>query len=794
MPEASAAVALKPRSLDFGFIGTTFDPWEFFGVLTAQTPALDKTTNLNAVLQKAYDAGVETIRFPIYWNKVETTAKGVYDWTDLDIFVKRATAYGFKLVPNVINAPTWARSSTYLSGASGTFTGNVVDSIQTFADVTSANTFLSKFQNASKMQVPSNNQDYADFMAVLATRYGSGSVSPVSKAGTTGASGSNVITLTATATNSGIAIGQAVTGTGIGTNAVVTDVGTLATSGSITNAVATSGTIRYTCSNTFTTGQVVTINGITGFTAANLTNAVISAVSNSSGTSAWFEVVNSATGTYSNSTGTAFTNSVTLSVANSGAVSGSINFDMKALFWTDSDHTKTITSSAASTSGTKIFSATDANSLPSNPIGWTISGAGITTASGTKINRAVSRTLSLNTATTGTLSTTANAYTLSAPRITNWQIWNEPNYGRLHEVRIQIGSGTAQTVNVKIGVNWPQHKTKIVNFGSTATGGKYPITLIANPDSDLGFWATSFIDLAYKSRTSIKAVDSNATVVLGAMASPSSREAITQSRQLNSAIDIDSDSTWVSLDAIYNASNAKNAFDVLAFNLYTDSGSYAGQFAGGAGNSTKIISAITNSTTNIIVKDWPPADTIDSSYAIIGGSKKTNLTEIVKITKVIQNANGTTTLTVLRGGFTTTTALSTTAKAFKASVLIYPYYPGIVSWISSKYTSGSVPKVILTEYGVNSGKPAGFAGYATTEAAQGTTNAKLLSLFVSNKTAWNLAGAYQFCLTTRDPNPPASGDSQWDFSGMIQIKSDGTLRDKPALKAFAQSAKSAEVR
>jgi hypothetical protein len=77
----------------------------------------------------------------------------------------------------------------------------------------------------------------------------------------------------------------------------------------ITNATTTGSVITYTATNTFVAGQVVTITGITGFTNANLTNAVIA-----SATGANFTVVSAvATQTYTAS-GTA-----TVAVSNTTA-------------------------------------------------------------------------------------------------------------------------------------------------------------------------------------------------------------------------------------------------------------------------------------------------------------------------------------------------------------------------------------------------------------------------------------------------------------------------------------------
>ena len=49
----------------------------------------------------------------------------------------------------------------------------------------------------------------------------------------------------------------------------------------ITNATTTGSLITYTATNTFVAGQVVTISGITGFTNANLTNAIIASATGS---------------------------------------------------------------------------------------------------------------------------------------------------------------------------------------------------------------------------------------------------------------------------------------------------------------------------------------------------------------------------------------------------------------------------------------------------------------------------------------------------------------------------------
>ena len=129
----SAAMAAK-RTVPQGWLGVNVDPWNkwMWGL---------NFVNENKVSEfdRMADAGVETIRFPLYWSRVQPYASvdaclavtnpvvecsrlvagdgpasdAPYYWDALDAFVSAAAARGIELFPNVMTAPLWAASPEY---------------------------------------------------------------------------------------------------------------------------------------------------------------------------------------------------------------------------------------------------------------------------------------------------------------------------------------------------------------------------------------------------------------------------------------------------------------------------------------------------------------------------------------------------------------------------------------------------------------------------------------------------------------------------------------------------------
>lgn len=99
VPTAAAAT----RKVPFGFAGVTMDPWEM------KRDGLDIQTEVN----RAAAAGVESIRFPIYWFDVKPYQNGNYDWRAVDEFVAAAARARVALLPDLLGAPKWAADSRY---------------------------------------------------------------------------------------------------------------------------------------------------------------------------------------------------------------------------------------------------------------------------------------------------------------------------------------------------------------------------------------------------------------------------------------------------------------------------------------------------------------------------------------------------------------------------------------------------------------------------------------------------------------------------------------------------------
>ena len=95
------------RSVPQGFAGVTMDPWEM------KRDRID----VNAEMQRAAAAGVETVRFPIYWFDLQHYENGSFNWTALDEFIGAAARAHMGLMANLLGAPRWAADPRYLDGS-----------------------------------------------------------------------------------------------------------------------------------------------------------------------------------------------------------------------------------------------------------------------------------------------------------------------------------------------------------------------------------------------------------------------------------------------------------------------------------------------------------------------------------------------------------------------------------------------------------------------------------------------------------------------------------------------------
>lgn len=134
---ASAATSVRSKgAVKQGFIGTNMNPTEL----------RSRHISLAVEIDRAAAAGVEQIRFPLYWSNIQAFKRGSYDWRELDSFVTLATAKKIKLLPTLIGAPEWAAED------------------------------LSVSSHVTKTKIPSeaNFVRFAAFAKAAAARYGSG--------------------------------------------------------------------------------------------------------------------------------------------------------------------------------------------------------------------------------------------------------------------------------------------------------------------------------------------------------------------------------------------------------------------------------------------------------------------------------------------------------------------------------------------------------------------------------------------------------------------------------------------
>ena len=101
---ASASVRKAPQ----GFVGVAMDPWRL------KRDGVDLQTELT----RAASAGVESVRFPVYWFDLQPYRGGSYNWRALDEFFTAAGSVHMSLIPDFIGAPSWAADPRHIGGSS----------------------------------------------------------------------------------------------------------------------------------------------------------------------------------------------------------------------------------------------------------------------------------------------------------------------------------------------------------------------------------------------------------------------------------------------------------------------------------------------------------------------------------------------------------------------------------------------------------------------------------------------------------------------------------------------------
>ena len=157
----AAAPSRSKGAVKQGFVGTNMDPTE---LLANHVP-------IDIEVQRAAEAGIEQIRFPVYWGNIQQypAAKGkapYYDWKRLDNFVKLASDRGIKLLPTLVGAPAWAKRDLTVSGPSRS-KPSVADPNLRIA-TTSSREIKSNVPSAAHLG------EYAAFTKALVARYGTG--------------------------------------------------------------------------------------------------------------------------------------------------------------------------------------------------------------------------------------------------------------------------------------------------------------------------------------------------------------------------------------------------------------------------------------------------------------------------------------------------------------------------------------------------------------------------------------------------------------------------------------------
>ena len=105
---ASPAQAATGRTMSQGFAGVAMDPWSM------KRDGID----VNAEMQRAARAGVESVRFPVYWFDLQHYENGAFNWTALDEFITAAANAHMGLIPDLLGAPRWAADPRYVGPSS----------------------------------------------------------------------------------------------------------------------------------------------------------------------------------------------------------------------------------------------------------------------------------------------------------------------------------------------------------------------------------------------------------------------------------------------------------------------------------------------------------------------------------------------------------------------------------------------------------------------------------------------------------------------------------------------------
>lgn len=393
-----------------------------------------------------------------------------------------------------------------------------------------------------------------------------------------------------------------------------------------------------------------------------------------------------------------------------------------ATFWASKNKTINVSSVIGSYSQ---LSTDDTSSLK---IGYAISGSGI--PNGTKINQIIdSTTISITTSITSAISSVSA--TLSPPRITEWQVWNEPDDTASASVTVPANSSTGLSSAVKvdfdIGYNWPNYPSQVWQVNPDGSKVKknnpYRTTISNNYD-----WANSLVATTKAVKTAITSVDSNAKMVFAS---------------------VTSNNPWKKLDLIYGA-GGKGLFSSIGYNLYTSD--YKPFFEGKEATDTDSYSHITKdllkSDNQITV--FNPSKFSAGDYAIVHSTG-----EVVKIVSKSGSQ-----LTVARG-----MSFGKPAQAVsKDTTTLNNYTPGITPYL--KYITGNynVPTIQLTEWG--------YGSYSLSEANQGSSIADTYADIAKNKDSWNLGSACLFSLVSK--NPPKSPSGVTVESNVAYLTTTGT--------------------
>lgn len=127
---ACVAPSRSPRVTQRGRVGDRVG-FAFYGGQLSDPPA-----TRNADLDRARASGAKWVRLSLNWITLEPRRKGEYNWAPADALVAAATSRGLRVLGQVSYTPAWARSG------------------------------------GSETSPPRNPNDFGDFMAAAARRYG----------------------------------------------------------------------------------------------------------------------------------------------------------------------------------------------------------------------------------------------------------------------------------------------------------------------------------------------------------------------------------------------------------------------------------------------------------------------------------------------------------------------------------------------------------------------------------------------------------------------------------------------